>query len=53
VRDIGTVISEEATIHMLTLPKGLTEQEVTDAVNFQMEGDLRALKERLEASALA
>jgi uncharacterized membrane protein len=53
VQDVGTVISEEATIHLLTLPKGLTEQEVADAVNFQMEGDLRTLKERLETGALA
>ncbi len=51
VQNLGTVISEEATFHMVALPNGLTEREVTEAVNSQIEGDLRTLKERLEAGA--
>ncbi|HEY1354126.1 MAG TPA: SRPBCC family protein [Ktedonobacteraceae bacterium] len=53
VQGAGTVISEEATIHLLTLPCGLTEQEVTRALGSQMEGDLQTLKQLLEASASA
>lgn len=53
VQEAGTVMSEEATIHLPALPCGLTEQDVTEALGRQMESDLRTLKHQLEASASA
>jgi uncharacterized membrane protein len=48
VQGAGTLISEEATIHLLALPAELTEQEVTEALTCQMGSDLRTLKRLLE-----
>jgi uncharacterized membrane protein len=51
VEGAGTLMSEEATLHLLALPTGLTEQEATEALVGQMESDLRTLKHLLEAGA--
>lgn len=53
VQGAGTLISEEATLHLLALPAGLTEQAVAEALGRQMGSDLRTVKHLLEAAASA
>jgi len=51
VEDRGTIVSQEAVIHLTGSMLGLEEPVVTRVVRRQLEHDLLTLKDLLEASA--